>query len=180
MDITRWSITKSDWLYSLQKKMERLWADGGSDNEPLIAKYRLKLKKEGKTTGPFRYDLNQIPYDYTLEGRDKFKVLDLIDSWVELSSVTQSCLTLCDPMNRSTPGLPVHHKLPEFTQTHAHRVGDAIQPSHPLLSPSPPALNPSQHQGLFQWVNSLHEVAKVLEFQFQHQSLQWTPRTDLL
>ena len=67
-----------------------------------------------------------------------------------LSSVTQSCLTLCDPMNHSTPGLPVHHQLPEFTQTHAHRVGDAIQPCHPLLSPSPPVPNPSQHQGLFQ------------------------------
>ena len=86
---------------------------------------------------------------------------------------------LCDPMNHSTPGLPVHHRLPEFTQTHAHLVGDAIQPSHPLLSPSPPAPNPSQHQGLFQWVNSLHEVAKVLEFQLQHRSFQWTPRTDL-
>ena len=74
------------------------------------------------------------------------------------SSVAQSCPTLCDPMNLSTPGLPVHHQLPEFTQTHVHRVGDAIQPSHPLSSPSPPAPNPSQYQGLFQWVNSLHEV----------------------
>ena len=89
----------------------------------------------------------------------------------QFSSV-QSCLTLCDPMNRSTPGLPVHHQIPEFTQTHMHRVGDAIQPSHPLSSPSPPARNPSQHQGLFQRVNSLHEVAKVLEFQFQPQSFQ--------
>ena len=87
-----------------------------------------------------------------------------------VSSVAQSCPTLCNPMNPSTPGLPVHHQLPEFTQTHAYRVGDAIQPSHPLSSSSPPALNPSQHQGLFQWVNSLHEVAKVLEFQLQHQS----------
>ena len=97
-----------------------------------------------------------------------------------VSSVAQSCLTLCNPMNRSTPGLPVHHQLPESTQTHVHRVCDTIQPSHPLLSPSPPAPNPSQHQGLFQWVNSLHEVAKVLEFQLQHQSFQWSPRTDLL
>ena len=85
-------------------------------------------------------------------------------SSVQFSSVTESCLTLCDPMNRSTPGLPVHHQLPEFTQTHVHQVGDAIQPSHPLSSPSPPAPNPSQHQSLFQWVNSSHEVAKVLEF----------------
>ena len=76
--------------------------------------------------------------------------------------------------------LPVHHHLPEITQTHVHRVGDAIQPSHPLSSPSPPAPNPCQHQSLFQWVNSWHEVAKVLEFQLQHQSFQWTPRTDLL
>ena len=68
----------------------------------------------------------------------------------QFSLVTQSCLTLCDPMNRSTPGLPVHHQLPEFTQTHVHQVGDAIQPSHPLSSPSPPAPNPYQHQGLFQ------------------------------
>ena len=95
-----------------------------------------------------------------------------------ISSVAQSCLTLWDPMNHSTPGLPVYHQLPEFTQTHVHRVSDAIQPSHPLSSLSPPAPNSSQHQNLFQWVNSSHEVAKVLEF--QHQSFQWTPRTDLL
>ena len=94
---------------------------------------------------------------------------------VQFSSVAQSCLTLCDPMNCSMPGLPVHHQLPEFTQTHVHWVGDAIQPSHPLSSPSPPAPNPSQHQGLFQWVNSSHEVAKVLEFQLQHHSCQRTP-----
>ena len=103
-----------------------------------------------------------------------------IISWVQFSSVAQSHATLFDPMNRSTPGLSVHHQLPEFTQTHVHRVGDAIQPSHPLSSPSPTAPNPSQHQGLFQWVNSSHEVAKVLEFKLQHQSFQWTPRTDLL
>ena len=84
--------------------------------------------------------------------------------WIQFSSVTQSCPTLRNPMNCSTPGLPVHHQLPEFTQTHVHRVGDAIQPSHPLSSPSPPAPNPSQHQGLFQWVNSSHEVAKVLNW----------------
>ena len=81
---------------------------------------------------------------------------------IQFSSVTQSCPTLCDPMNHSTPGLLVHHQLPEFTQTHVHRVSNAIRPSHPLSSPSP-APNPSQHQSLFQWVNSSHEVAKVLE-----------------
>ena len=88
-------------------------------------------------------------------------------SSLQFTSVTQSCPTLCDPMNCSTSGLLVHHQLPEFTQTHVHRVSDLIQPSHPLSSPSPPAPNPSQHQGLFQWVNSSHEVAKVLEFQLQ-------------
>ena len=98
----------------------------------------------------------------------------------QFSSVAQSCPTLCDPMNRSTPGLPVHHQLLESTQTHVHGVSDTIQPSHPLSSPSPLAPSPSQHQGLFQWVNSSHEVAKVLEFQPQHQSFQWTPRTGLL
>ena len=98
---------------------------------------------------------------------------------VQCSSVAQSSLTLCDPVNRSTPGLPVHHQLPEFTQTHVYWVGDAIQPSHPLSFPSP-AFNLSQRQGLFKWVSSSHQVATVLEFQLQHQSLQWTPRTDLL
>ena len=97
----------------------------------------------------------------------------------QFRSVAQSCLTLCNPMNCSTPGLRVHHQLQEFTQTHVHWVGDAIQPSHPLPSYSTPAPNPSQHQGCFQWVNSSHEVARVLEFQLQHQSFQWTPRTDL-
>ena len=88
----------------------------------------------------------------------------------QLSSVAQACLTLCNPMNRSTPGLPVYHQLPESTQTYVYRVGDAIQPSHPLSSSSPPALNLSQHQGLFKWVSFSHQVAKVLEFQLQHPS----------
>ena len=98
----------------------------------------------------------------------------------QYSSVTQSCLTLCNPLDCSTPGLPVHHQPPEFTQTHVHWVGDAIQSSHPLSSPSPPAFNLSQHQGLFKWGSSSHQVAKVLEFQLQHQSFQWTFRTDFL
>ena len=98
----------------------------------------------------------------------------LLYSLIQFRSVQFSllCPTLCDPMNRSTPGLPVYYQLPEFTQTHAHRVSDAIQPSIPLSSPFPPAPNPSQHQGLFQQVNSSHEVPKVSEFQLQHQSFQ--------
>ena len=99
---------------------------------------------------------------------------------MEFSSVAQLCPTLCDPMNRSMPGLPVHHQLLGSTQTHVHWVGDAIQPSHPLLSPSPPALNLSPCQSLFKWVSSSHQMAKVLEFQLQHKSFQWTPRTALL
>ena len=97
-----------------------------------------------------------------------------VPTTVQFSSVTHSCLTLCDPMDSSTPGLPVHHQLPEFAQTHIHWVSDAIQRSHPLSSPSPPALNLSQYQGLFKWVSSLHQVAKVLEFQLQHQTFQET------
>ena len=99
---------------------------------------------------------------------------------VQFSPVSHSCLTLCDPMDCSTPGFPVHHQLPELAHTHVHRVSDIIQPS-PLLSfPSPPAFNLSQHQGVFRCVSSLHQVAKVLEFQLQHQSFQWIFRTDFL
>ena len=104
----------------------------------------------------------------------------VVASSVQFSSVTQSCLTLCNPMDCSMPGFLAHHQLAELAQTHVHWVGDAIQPSHPLLSASPPAFNHSQHQGLFQWVSSSHQVAKVLEFQLQHQSFQWIFRTDFL
>ena len=96
------------------------------------------------------------------------------------SSVIQSCPTLRDPMNCRMPGLLVHHQLPEFTQTHVHWVSDVIQPSHPLLSLSPPVFNLSQHRDLFQRASSSHQVAKVLEFQLQHQSFQWISRTDFL
>ena len=99
---------------------------------------------------------------------------------VQFTSVSRSCPIPCDPMDQSTPGLPVHHQLPEFTQTHAHWVRDAIQPSHPLSLPSPPALNLFQPQGLFQWVSSSHQVAKVLELQLQPQSFQWIVRIDFL
>ena len=94
-----------------------------------------------------------------------------------ISSVAQLCPTLCNPMDCSMPGIPVHHQLPKPTQSHVHWVSDAIQSSHSLLSPSPPAFNLSQHQGLFQWISSLHQMAKVLEFQLQHQSFQWIFRT---
>ena len=101
-------------------------------------------------------------------------------SSVQFSSVAQSCPTLCDPMDCSMPRLPVHHQLLESTQTHVHWIGDAIQPFYPLSFPSPPAFNLSQPQGLFKGVSSLHQVAKVLEFQLQHQSFpvntqNWSP-----
>ena len=116
-------------------------------------------------------------------------ILFLINSWNELggpflkcqfSSVTQSCPTLCDPMDYSMPGLPVYHQLLGFTQIHVHWVSDAIQSSHPLSSTSPPNFNLSQHQGLFKWVNSSHQGAKLLEFQLQHKFFQWILRTDFL
>ena len=99
---------------------------------------------------------------------------------LSVSQFTQSCPTLGNPKDCSTPGFPVHHQLLELAQTHVHWVSDAIKPSHPLSSPSLPAFNLSQNWYLFQWVSSSHQVAKVLEFQLQHQSFQWTPRTDLL
>ena len=96
------------------------------------------------------------------------------------SSVAESCPTLCNPMDCSRLGFPVHHQLPKLAQTHVHRVSDAIQPSHSLSSPSPPTFNVSQSQGPFQWGSSLYQVAKVLKLQLQHQFFQWIFRTDLL
>ena len=98
----------------------------------------------------------------------------------QFSSVTQLCSTLWDPMDCSTPGLPVHHQLLEFTQTHVHWVSDAIQPSHPPLSPSPPTFNLSQQQAFFQWITSSHRVARGLVFPLHHQSFQWIFKTDFL
>ena len=104
------------------------------------------------------------------------KTLQTVGIEGQFSSVAQSCLTLCDPMDCSIPGFPVHNQLLELAKTHVHWISDAIQPFHPLLSPSSPAFNPFQHQGLFKWVSSSHQVAKVLEFQLQNQSFQWTFR----
>ena len=101
-------------------------------------------------------------------------------NYIQFSAVTQSCPTLCNPTDCSTPGFPVHHQLLELAQIHVHRVSDTVQASQPLSSPFSPAFNLSQHLGLFKWVRSLHQVAKLLEFQLQHQSLQRTPRSDFL
>ena len=125
-----------------------------------------------KTVCRFLRKLNiELPYDPAIP------LLGI--STVEFSSVAQSCLTLCDPMNRSTPGLPVHYQLPEFTQTHVHRVSDAIQPSHPLSSPSPPAPNPSQHQSFpmsqhFAWGGQSTGVSALASF-LPKKSQGWSP-----
>ena len=143
----------------------RLWADFSAETPQARQKWHDILQvMKGKNLQP------RILYPT----RRSFRFDGEIKSF-QFSSVAQLCPTLWDPMNCSMPGLPVHHQLPEVTQTHIHRARDAIQPSHPGSSPSPPAPNTAQHQSLFQWVNSLHEAAKVLEFQLQHQSFQWTP-----
>ena len=115
---------------------------------------------------------------------DKSYLHALLFSWGgwthQFGPVTQPCPTLCDPMDCSTPGFPVYHLLLKLAQTHVHWISDAIQTAHPLSSLSPPAFNLSQHQGLFKWVSSLHQVAKLLELQLQHQSFQWIFRTNFL
>ena len=118
--------------------------------------------------------------NYTVHGVSKSKTQLSNFHFHQFSSVTQLGPTLCDPMDCSTPGFPVHHQLPEPTQTHVHWVGDAIQLSNPLTALFPPASKLSQNQGLFKWVSSLPQMAKVLEFQLQHQSFQWIFKTDFL
>ena len=148
-------------MHHISKKKDKNYMIISVDTEKLLTKFNTHLWQKKKS------------HQHGYRGNTSQHQFSSVQS-------LKSCLTLCDPMNHSTPGLPIHHQFLESTQTHVHRVGDAIQPYHPLSSPSPPASNPSQHQGLFQWVNASHEVAKVLEFQLQHQSFQWTPRTDLL
>ena len=137
------------------------------------------------------YLRNQLYLVHCLPPKNLAQNLHILSNWIKLilkttdhscpfGLVAPSCLTLCNPMDCSTPGLPVHHQLLEFTQTHVHWVSDAFQLSHPLSPPPPPAFNLSQPQGLFKWVSSLHQVAKVLEFPLQHQSFQRILRTDLL
>ena len=123
------------------------------------------------------YDRNSIGDEDMSEIRLVFK--SLLKNF-QFSSVTLLCPILCDPMDCSTPGFPVYHQLPEFTQNGVHWISDSIQPSHHLSSPSPFTFSLSQHQGVFKWVSSLHQVAKVLEFQFQHQSFQWIFSADFL
>ena len=163
MDKDKRLVEASWWERLLRSKLGLVLMGGTMDSKPLI-----QFSAEGRNIIKKHYQETLSP-NYSGDNEDN-----------HFSSVTQSCPTLCNPMNCSTPGLPVYHQLMEFIQTHVHCVGDVIQPSHPLSSPSPPVLNLFQHQGLFQWVSSSYQVAKVLEFQLQHQSFQWTPRTDRL
>ena len=155
------------------------WTDKQNVVHPLKG-ILFSLKQEGNSDTGHTTDETWGPYKPDVE-EDRCCAMPHTQI-PQFSSVTPSCPTLCDPMDCSTPGFPVHHQLPELAQTHVHWVSDAIQPSHPLSSPSPPAFNLSQPQGLFQWVSSLHQVAKVLELQLQlqHQSFQWIFRTHLL
>ena len=146
------------------------YADGNTlmaESEEKLKSLLMKLEEESEKVGlkltiqKTKVTASGLITSWQIYG----KIMKTVRLYFQFSSVSQSCPALCDPMNCSTPGLPVHHQLPEFSQTQVHRVGDAIQPSHPLLSPFPPAPNPSQHQSLFQRVNSSYEVAKVLEFQ---------------
>ena len=149
-------------LWSKIQEITRMWR---KEPSTLLVKCNL-VQPLWRTAWEFLKKLRlDLPYDPAIPLLDIYPKNMKTWIWNSVSSVAQSCLTPCDPMNRSTPGLPVHHQPPEITETHVHRVSDAIQPSHPLSSPFPPAPNPSQHQSLFQWLNSSHEVAKVLEFQ---------------
>ena len=147
-------------------KMEKLWPRKKSD---LFLKRKRKSGGKGKVSQS--WSLWRL-WGLALAEYQIHKVHLALLTFFQFSSVAQSCPTLCDPMDCSMPGLPVHHQLREPTQTHVRNIGDAIQPSHPLLSSSPPAFNFSQHQSLFKWVSSSYQVAKVLEFQLQHQSFQ--------
>ena len=154
----------------------------------IILKPKIKYRNYNKIFSLYGIESNHSYECSTLKIAHSIKQITTLDkgsfyAWclgIQFSSVAQLCLTVCDLMDRGMPGLPVHHQLQEFTQTHLHWVSDAIQPSHPLSSPSPFAFSLSQHQGLFKWVSTSHEVAKVLDLQLHHQSFQWTPRTDFL
>ena len=174
------------WLHDLHMSLSELW-EFVMDREAwhaavhAVTKSQTWLSKRTTTSPwPLAGILTRKKYR---TGKNNVRKLWLVHCWRLRSQESVQLLSrfrLCNTMNHSMLGVPVHHQLPESIQTHVHWVSDAIQPSHPLSSPSPPALNICQHQGLFKWVSSSHQVAKVLTFQLQHQSFQWTPRTDLL
>ena len=153
-------------MWTKKFQMYKLGLTKSRDTRDQTVKIHWIIEEARKFQGKKKKKLLLLPYD---------KAFDC----GQFSSVIQSCPTLWNPTDCSKPGLPVHQQLPEFTQTHVLWVGDAISPSHPLSSPSP-AFNLPQHQGLFKWVSSSHQLTKTMELQLQHQSFQWTPRTDFL
>ena len=185
MSERKYAITEMKNAFDLFISNENIWWQNQwawTQIDRNLPEWNAKRKKtEGKhrteyprTVGSFQKMFPmlglRIPEGEARTGRKKILEVNI---GICSCSVAQLCLTLCDPMDCSTPGFPVHHHLLELAQTHVYLGGDAIQPSYPLSSPFPPAFNLSQHQGLFQWVSSSHQVTKVLERQPQHQSLQW-------
>ena len=152
-------------------------AYGGLVSRPILLKGIAHTSSQ--MTHTRKWNRGSVTEPYTHIQNLKHKEMHWPIYFHKISSVAQSCLNLCDPMDCSTPGFPVHHQLPELAQTHVHLVGDAIQPPHPLSSASP-AFNLAQHQSLFKWVSSFHQVAKVLELQLQHQSFQWRMRWEIV
>jgi len=175
LKVTKWLPSSRHHLLIQPEKKQ-----GGRGDDRVFSSHASTLLSSSKNNSPKlpAHSLPRTRLPHTGSCMWVWKTVAL--TFLAIISSVQSCPTLCDPTDCSMPGLPVHHQILEFTQTHLHWVSDAIQPPHPLSSPSPPAFNLSQHQGLFKWVSSSNQVAKVLEFQLQHQSFQWTPRTDFL
>ena len=177
-------------------KTDRKWKNGSKDRKwdyfvagGIRTKQKRKQRfmkasepKAGSAAFSHNYSVSQYCSNWSIDPWKCFKphFTPGPSMHVQFSSVAQSSLTVCNPMNCSMPGFPVHQQLPELTQTHVHQVSDAIQPAHPLSPPSPLAFSFSQHQSLFQWVSFLHLVAKLLELQLQYQSFQWIFRVDFL
>ena len=175
---SKWNNWQTINLKNIQATSAAQFQKNKRPNQKMGQRTKQTFLQRRHTMANIRKDAQHHSLSEKCKPKPQWGTISCRSESVQFSSVAQSCLTLCDPMDGSAPGFPVHHQLPELTQTHAHWVGDAIQPSHPLSSPSPPAFDLSQHQGLFQWVSSLNPVAKAVEL--QHQSFQWIFKVDFL